>query len=186
MLQPLWERMGVSLGVRRAEAGSSVPIPWCPVTVTAPARGGDEVCSAAPPSGTGTGPSPSLVAWNVGYLSTWDSRAIFCAPESPQQKLPGWGGPSPHRLGFVPSAGLARLVWRPRCCRWSVDKAPRFSLGDLGAPVAPLGSGLLEFQPGKGMDTPSSPPGTYGPGPQMEGHSDDGGLPFCEGRDTRQ
>lgn len=66
--------------------------------------GGDEVCSAAPPSGTGTGPSPSLVAWNVGYLSTWDSRAIFCAPESPQQKLPGWGGPSPQ-------AGLCPLSW---------------------------------------------------------------------------
>lgn len=30
----------MSLGVRRAEAGSSVPIPWCPVAVTAPAGGG--------------------------------------------------------------------------------------------------------------------------------------------------
>ena len=71
VLPPLWERMGGSLGVRRAEAGSSVPVPWRPVSVTAPA-GGDGVCSAAPPSGAGTSPSPPLVAWNVGYLSTWD------------------------------------------------------------------------------------------------------------------
>lgn len=87
----------------------------CPVAlclVSGPAPWGEQACSAPCP------PSLTLGMW---ASVPWDWWALSCH-QKPQQKLPRWGGPSPPRIGFVPSADLA--CWGPWCCQWGVDKAP--------------------------------------------------------------